>query len=104
MAEGEWTGRARVGRWRGSWRAGRLAEGGMDRTARGWALIEQDALRDALDAQLQAAVGRQTSASPAAQERRRRELIAALDNGAPASAFISATSSRKRTAISWGTA
>jgi hypothetical protein len=44
------------------------------------AIAEQEALRDALDAQLQAAVDRQTSASPAAQERRRRELLAALED------------------------
>jgi DNA invertase Pin-like site-specific DNA recombinase len=48
------------------------------------ALVEQEGLKDALEAQLQAAVDRQTAASPAAQERRRRELLAALDGGATA--------------------
>jgi hypothetical protein len=43
------------------------------------ALVEHEALKDTLDAQLQAAVDRQTSALPAAQERRRRELLASLD-------------------------
>ena len=48
------------------------------------ALVEQEGLKDALEAQLQAAVDRQTAASPAAQERRRRELLAALEGGATA--------------------
>jgi DNA invertase Pin-like site-specific DNA recombinase len=44
------------------------------------ALVEQEALKDTLEDQLQAAVDRQTSASPASQERRRRELLTALED------------------------
>ena len=43
------------------------------------AIIEQEALKGQLEAKLDEAIARQTRASPASQERRRRELEASLD-------------------------